>query len=83
MTTYGYCPGRDCGSKVKVKDDGNTNFCCVPCWNHTWSEMSDSDFDPEATMEHTDQCLRRQVARRDEPASEAPNVITVRARITQ
>lgn len=83
MTTYAYCPGRDCESKVKVKDDGSTSFCCAPCWDHTWSEMSDPDFDPEATMEHTDQCLRRQIVRRDEPAREAETVIRVHGRVIQ
>lgn len=65
-----YCPGL-CGMKVRYKGDpNNADFCCVNCWNVTADMLGmRGDAPPlgEDYPKHSDQCPRRQHARRNAP----------------
>lgn len=86
MTRFTTCPGEGCDSKVVAHDlDNNTagvNFCCVPCWSYTWAFMSDESFDPTATWDHSQQCVRRQAVRADVEVEEIDGVRVMGPSIT-
>lgn len=67
---YVGCPGL-CGMKVRYRGNpNNVDFCCVNCWNVTADELGLRGYAPplaEDYPKHSDQCPRRQFARRNVP----------------
>lgn len=64
---YTKCPGLECTSKVKISGGKYINFCCVPCWGHSWENTRGAwgieGVEGPAVLEHSGQCAARQLAR--------------------
>lgn len=73
MSRYAKCPGLECQAKVKIIDlvpEPEVNFCCIPCWEFTWSSAYSEDDSVGPVRGHSSGCWDRQAARVDEPVVE-------------
>lgn len=68
------CPGiagdeTPCTGRVRVLNEKETLYCCVPCWETSWTiiQMAMGVEGVEVTDHgHSEQCHQRQAVRRDQ-----------------